>query len=118
MRPWRVSCGRITGKANNEYLKELAQAEGMENPTREQLAAGPEAEKEGIQSGMEEPQGPGCANHEDERWTHASGAQSRACRGSDDGSTVGDDAGTRRPRRYHHDPPDVGCGADGGARSQ
>ena len=40
---------RDNGKSYDDYLKELARAAGMENPTREQLARlGSEAEEERI----------------------------------------------------------------------
>jgi hypothetical protein len=57
-------------------------------------AQGPEASGLRRVSAMEEPRRSGCADHEDEGWAYASGAQSRTRRGSDDGSAVGDDAAT------------------------
>src|SRR4051795_8686643 len=38
-----------------------------------------ETEKEGLERAMEESRRPGCTHHEDEGWTHASGAQGRTC---------------------------------------
>ena len=107
------------GQSYNEYLKELAQAAGIENPTREQLARlDRKRKKKGSNQEWKSPSDPDCADHEDERRTHAPGAQSRARGGFDDGSAVGDDAAARRPRRYDHDPPDAGSGAGRGAGSQ
>ena len=46
---------RDDGRKYEEYLKDLAAAAGIENPTREQIGAlGPEAKQEGQQQGMDE----------------------------------------------------------------
>ena len=43
-------------------------------------ATGSEAEEEDLEQRLDEPPRSRCEGHEDERWPHASGAQSRACR--------------------------------------
>ena len=110
---------RDNGQSYNDYLKELAKAAGIENPTQGTVgAAGSEAEEEGIQSGMDEPQRSGCADHQDEGRAHASGAQGRACGGPDQRSAAGADAAAGRSRGYDHDSQDAGRGAVRGARNQ
>jgi transposase len=86
---------RDNGQSYDEYLKELAQAAGIENPTREQMARLDRKRKEeGIQSGLGKSERPGCANYQDEGWTHALGAQGRACGGSDERRAGGNDTRT------------------------
>ena len=65
---------RDNGQSYNEYLKELAQGGGDGEPDTGTIGAiGSEAKEEGIESGMDEPQRSGCADHEDEGWAHAPG---------------------------------------------
>src|SRR6202158_589657 len=100
---------RDNGQEYNDYLKDLAQAAGIENPTREQLARlDRKRKKKGSNQEWKSPSDPDAriTKMKDGR-THA-GAQSRARGGFDDGSAVGDDAAARRPRRYNHDQPDAG----------
>jgi hypothetical protein len=82
---------------------------GISDPAREGLghrhadpggfgAAGSQAEEEDVEQGLDEPPRPGCQDREDERRLHASGPQSRACRGS----------GHRGDRRGHRTGADEG----------
>src|SRR5512134_4044696 len=57
---------RDTGETYEEYLTELAQQSGIGTPTREQLARlDRKRKKKRLQPGVDEPNGPGCADHED-----------------------------------------------------
>src|SRR5437763_6581744 len=48
---------RDNGQSYHDYLKELAKAAGIENPTREQAGTtGPQAKEEGIEPRVDEPQ--------------------------------------------------------------
>jgi transposase len=71
---------REDGQTYHEYLKGLALAGGDREPYERAVgAAGSETEKEGLERAMDESRRPGCTHHEDEGWTHASGAQGRTC---------------------------------------
>ena len=107
---------RDNGQSYNDYLKELAQAAGIENPTREQLARlDRKRKKKGSNRGVDEPQRSGRADHQDEGWAHPLGAQGRACGGSNQRSAAGADPATGRSRGYDHDSPNAGRGAGSGA---
>src|SRR5882724_120662 len=67
---------RDNGQSYNDYLKELAKAAGIENPTREQLARlDRKRKKKRVESGVDESERSGRADHQDERWADAPGAQ-------------------------------------------
>ena len=75
---------RDNGQSYNDYLKELAHAAGIENPTREQLARlDRKRKKKGSNQVWKSPSDPDAriTKMKDGR-TH-SGAQGRACGGSD-----------------------------------
>ncbi len=80
--PWKPNAAlksivrRDNGQSYNDYLKELAKAAGIENPTREQLARlDRKRKKKGSNQEWMSPSDPGRPNHQDERWTNASGPQ-------------------------------------------
>ena len=89
----KASCGAITG-SYNDYLIGLAQAAGIENPTREQLARmDRKRRKKGSNEEWRSLGRSGCAYHKDERWPHASGSQGRTRRRSVERRIAGDHAG-------------------------
>ena len=88
---------RDNGQSYNDYLKELAQCGGNREPDEGTVgAAGSEAQEEGIEPGVDEPQRSGRADHQDEGWAHPLGAQGRACGGSNQRSAAGADPATGR----------------------
>ena len=70
---------RDTGESYEQFLTKLAQASGIETPTREALDR-----EEDVERGLDEPGGPRREDREDEGRSHASGPQSGACGGSGD----------------------------------
>ena len=73
---------RDNGQSYNDYLKELAKAAGIENPTKEQLARLDRKRKKKGLNQWREPQRSGRTDHQDERRAHPLGAQSREYGGS------------------------------------
>jgi|SRR5579862_610917 len=66
---------RDTGASYEEFLTCLAKASGIATPTREQLARLDRMRKKRTSNkDWTSPHGHGCAGHEDEGWTHASGS--------------------------------------------
>ena len=98
---------RDTGESYQAFLAGRAKASGIETPTREGLARlGSEAEEEDLEQRLDEPPRSRCEGHEDERWPHASGAQSRACRRHGDRRDCRGDTARCRCRRHHDDHRD------------
>ena len=82
---------RDTGESYQDFLTKLAQASGIETPTRADLARiDRKRKKKGSNDDWTHPHDPD-EDHEDERRAHAPGAQGRACRRPRD----------RRDRRCH-----------------
>ena len=104
---------RDSGETYQEFLTRLAQASGIETPTRAELARlRSEAPEERPQQGLAASARPGRAHHEDEGRPHASGAQGRARRRHGDRRDRGRDGAGRRSGRYDDDRGD----GDGGGR--
>ena len=103
---------RENGQRYEEYLRRLAEEEGIEEPTREQLARfDRKRKKEGVESGLEASSGSGCADHEDEGRADALGLQGRARGGPEQWSRCGGDVAAGRCRG----PYDALRDAEGGA---
>ena len=108
---------RDTGESYNQFLTGLAQASGIETPTREELARlDRQAQEAHVEQGVEESDRRRCTDREDEGWPYAPGPQGRARRRSGLGRGGGSDARSRRPGRYDHAQCDVDRGRDGGGR--
>ena len=81
---------RDTGEKYEEFLTRLAKQSGIETPTREQLAKlDRKRPKKGSNDDWTQSARSRRADHQDEGWTDASGAQSRARRGYGDRSDCG-----------------------------
>ena len=99
---------RDSGEGYDEFLKGLAQASGIETPTRQELVKlGPQAPEERIQPRVETPARSGCSHHQDEGWAHASGTQSGTRGGSGDRSGCSGHGSRSGPGRYDDDGPDA-----------
>ena len=71
---------RDTGESDQAFLAGLATASGIETPTREALARlDRKRKKKTSNTDWTNPHESRCEGHEDERWPHASCAQSRTC---------------------------------------
>ena len=98
---------RDTGESYQAFLAGLAKASGIEDAhARGSGATGSEAEEEDLEQRLDEPPRSRCEGHEDERWPHASGAQSRACRRHGDRRDCRGDTARCRCRRHHDDHRD------------
>jgi transposase len=82
---------RDTGESYQDFLTKLAQASGIETPTRGPGADGSAAEEEGLERRLDASARSRREDHQDEGWAHALGAQGRACGRS----------GDWRNRRHH-----------------
>ena len=72
---------RDTGESYQAFLAGSREGLGDRDAhARGSGATGSEAEEEDLEQRLDEPPRSRCEGHEDERWPHASGAQSRACR--------------------------------------
>ena len=87
---------RDTGERYEEFLTRLAQASGIETPTREDLARLDRKRKKKASNKDWRTPRSGRADHEDEGRPHAPGPQSRACGGSGDRRDSRGDAAGRR----------------------
>ena len=75
----RSSVRRDSGETSQEFLTRLAQASGIETPTRADLArVDRKRPKKGRNTDWRHPHDPDATHHEDERRAHASRAQGRA----------------------------------------
>ena len=84
----RTIVRRDTGESYQDFLTKLAQASGIETPTRVDLA---HVDRKRKKKGSKDDE-----DHQDEGWTDALGAQGRACRRSGDRRDRGGDrAGCR-----------------------
>jgi transposase len=86
---------RDTGGSYQDFLTKLAQASGMETPTRADLADRSEAKEEGLERRLDASARSRREDHQDEGRADTPGAQSRACGRS----------GDRRDRRRYR----TGC---------
>jgi len=92
---------RETGESYEEFLTALAQASGIETPTREQLGqARSEAAGERFEPRLEASPRSGCPDHPHEGRSHAPGSQGRACGGPGDGCDRGGDPAARGSGRH------------------
>src|SRR5450756_2440124 len=72
---------RCDGVSYRKYLEKLAKAEGIANPTNQDLQRlDRQAWQEGLEPDLEEQDGQGRADREDEERVDADGVQGRACR--------------------------------------
>jgi transposase len=97
---------RDNGESYEEFLKGLAKESGIETPTREDLARLDRTRKNKERLGQSARWRR--ADYQDEGWSDASGAQSGACGGFEDGCSVGGNAAGSRPGRYHDGYRDSG----------
>ena len=92
---------RDSGEGYEEFLKGLAQASGVETPTRQELVKlDRKRKKERIQPRVETPPRSGFSHHQDEGWANASGIQSGTRGGSGDGSDCSGHGSGSGPGRY------------------
>ncbi len=104
---------RDNGQSYEEYLKGSGRGgRYRESDAGAVGAAGPQAEEERLECGMEEPERPRCADYENEGRADASGAQSRARRGSGERGVAGDDGAAGQRRRYHDHPQTLAEGQE------
>jgi len=109
---------RDNGQSYNDYLKELARAAGIDNPTREQLARlDRKRKKKGSNEVWVSPSDPDAriTKMKDGR-THLAHKAEHAVdlTSGDQRSATGADPATGRSRGYDHDSQNAGRGADGG----
>jgi transposase len=99
---------RDTGESYHDFLTKLAQASGIETPTRADLAR---IDRKRKKKGSNDDWTPSARSrredHEDEGWTDALGAQGRACCRSRDGRNPRRDHPRRRRRRHDDKHRDV-----------
>ena len=107
---------RDSGETYQEFLTRLAQASGIETPTRRPGAARSETPEERPQYRLAASARPRCAHHEDEGRAHASGPQGRARGRYGDRRDRGRTRCRRRSGRYDHHRGD-GHGGGGRTRS-
>ena len=99
---------RDSGEGYDEFLKGLAQASGIETPTRQELVKlDRKRKKKGSNQRVETPARSGCSHHQDEGWAHASGTQSGTRGGSGDRSDCSGHGSRSGPGRYDDDGPDA-----------
>ena len=101
----RTIVRRDTGESYQDFLTKLAQASGIETPTRADLARiDRKRKKKGVERRLDPSARSRRQDHEDEGRAHAPGPQSRACRRSGDGRDRWRD-GAGCGRRRHDDQP-------------
>ena len=107
---------RDTGESYEAFIRRLAEASGVETPTRAELARFDRSRKnkKDVEQGLEIAAGPGREDREDEGRPDALGSQGRARgRHGHGGRCVGDGAGCLR-RRYGHAADDADHGGRAG----
>ena len=98
---------RDSGETYQEFLTRLAQASGIETPTRADLARlDRKRPKKRPQQGLAASARPRRTDHEDEGRSHAPGAQGRTRRRHGDRCDRERDGARRRSGRYDHDGGD------------